>query len=51
MILKTEKGEGHCSWFFISVKVSVNNFERHEEGGLCVTVCVCVRVCFVCVFI
>lgn len=30
-------GRGHCSWCFISVKVSVTNFEGHAEQW-----CVCV---------
>ena len=34
--------EHHCSLCFISVKISVTNIDRHDEGGLCMCMNACV---------
>ena len=43
--LNNDGEDSHCSRCFISVKISVTNFERHEESVQCVCVCVCVCGC------
>lgn len=42
------RGRKHnCSHCFITVKISVTNFERHEEGELCRSVFVHKRACVI----